>query len=272
MQANLNTHQKGLLCWCGQRLCFQAYLRFQIITLADCIYWTSQRAVTNQNISSHDDRIYTSHQPWFLLQSPPLAADCYILSNFHSLALSKRNATASGACLPQRSFYPPSNLRRIHSSTKHSVVDVKRPRVSARDLFAISRHIMTRWKRLTWEWMTVHEEHCPQNGHQTPQMRPELSSLAHWKWWRGSYWKSGRGPNVGWQVADKIRANRCEGAASCKLKQLQTWRLREERCIGYRRWIWWDGRCWWSEKAVVEWVWKAWDLVILIGLLNPFLT
>ena len=81
MQTNLNTHQKGLLCWCGQRLCFQDYLCFQIITLADFVYWKSQWAVTNQTISSHDNRIYTSHQPQFLLQSPPLAVDCYILSN-----------------------------------------------------------------------------------------------------------------------------------------------------------------------------------------------
>ena len=41
------------------------------------------------------------------------------------------------------------------------------------------------------------------------------------------------GPNVGWQVADKIRANQCEGAAFCKIEKVT--KLKAER--GTLRWL-----------------------------------
>ena len=57
----------------------------------------------------------------------------------------------------------------------------------------------------------VLEQHCHSNGRWQP------SSLEEWV----------GGPNVGWQVADKIRANRCEGEAFCKIEKVT--KLKTER-------------------------------------------
>jgi hypothetical protein len=165
VQTILDTHQKKLLCWCGQRLYFQPNVCFQIITLAVSMYRKLSMTGPNPTIPYHDDRIYTSQQPHLLPQSHSSTVDCCILSN--SPLVSTLQTKRYGI---QHSYVPcaASLLIQILDGLKveRSMVLVKRPRVSVHDLCHwLSCHDDKGNTHLN-KWLCM-EEQRPQNGHWT---------------------------------------------------------------------------------------------------------
>jgi hypothetical protein len=213
---------------------------------------------------------YAYLSPHFLSNHTPSSANCYVLfipwTCWHEC---KRNTISPIVCCLLDSV-----------ANEAAVVDTK-----GRGWVRKSSH-MTRREWLTWDWMAVLLQHCHSNGHQPPQMRPEQTFPGDWMMQGVVLDKWVAGPNVWWQVATKVRANQCEGAAyfaQLKSYKIEGWKgnvvlatdVKFDPCkatfVGMECWEGIGETGW----VLVEWKWSLnqslWGLrfsYILTGLLN----